>query len=441
MTSEAELTGNQPETSAPDARPGSRKSLIAVGAGNAIEWFDVSCYASFAAFFAPLFFDGQDKVSSLLSTFGVFAVGFIARPIGGVVLGRLADRRGRSFAMLLAIGLSSFGSLVIGLAPVRESIGVLAAVLLVSARLMQGFAHGGEMPASQTYIAEVAPAHRRGMWSSLTYISGTFGVISAALLGAVLTTVLSADQMSAFGWRIPFLLGALLGGVAFYLRTNLEEPEAFTSRAGTVEPGTQVSLARNLYQHRRTLAVVVALTAGATAAYYSWGVSTPAYAISAYGVPAAGAMWAGALAKVVFLVALPLWGLYSDNVGRKPALVKATVALILLLFPLAWILQGGQSWQLFLTMGIALVFIAAANSIGPALFAEMLPTDVRAVGIGLPMSLGVAIFGGTAPFLQTLATSHGAPELFTGYTVLLLCVSLATLVFFVRETKGRDLSV
>ncbi|MEV0766164.1 MFS transporter [Nocardia sp. NPDC050435] len=440
MTAHARSTSGSPNDRGIAAGSGSRKPLIAVGAGNAIEWFDVSCYASFAAFFAPQFFQGPDKVASLLSTFGVFAVGFIARPIGGIVLGWLADRRGRSFAMLLSIGLSSFGSLVIGLAPVQESIGVLAAVLLVGARLIQGFAHGGEMPASQTYIAEVAPTHRRGMWSSLTYISGTVGIIAAALLGAALTTVLGEDQMSDFGWRIPFLLGAALGGVAFYLRTNLAEPVAFTSRPESVESETRGTLGRNLYRHRRTLAIVVALTAGATAVYYSWGVSAPAYAMSAYGVPAAGAMWAGALAKVVFLVALPLWGLHSDLVGRKPALVKATVALTLLLFPLAWILQGGQSWQLFLTMGVALVFIAAANAIGPALFAEMLPTEVRAVGIGLPMSLGVAIFGGTAPFLQTLATSRGVPGLFTAYTVLLLCVSLVTLVFFVRETNGRDLS-
>lgn len=189
------------------------------------------------------------------------------------------------------------------------------------------------------------------------------------------------------------------------------------------------------------MAIVVALTAGATVAYYSWGVSTPAYAISAFSMPTAGAMWAGTLAQVVFLVALPLWGLHSDKVGRKPALVKATSALIAVLFPLAWLLQGGHAWQLFVTMSTALIFIAAANSIGPALFAEMLPTSVRAVGIGLPMSLGVALFGGTAPFLQTLAASKGMPEAFSAYTAVLLCISLVTLMFFVRETRGKDLSV
>ncbi|MDH6292826.1 MFS transporter [Rhodococcus opacus] len=319
---DAELgKGSSTTASTPETDPSSRTALVAVGAGNAIEWFDVSCYATFAAFFAPQFFAGEDKVSSLLSTFAVFAVGFIARPVGGVVLGWLADRKGRSFTMLLAVGLSSLGSLIIALSPVHHTIGGLAAVLLVCARLVQGFAHGGEMPASQTYVAEVAPAGRRGMWSSLTYISGTFGVITASMLGAILTTLLSDEQMSDFGWRIPFFLGAVLGVIAFILRTNLAEPHTFSENSQ--ESGSTVSLGRNLINHRRTMAIVVALTAGATVAYYSWGVSTPAYAISAFSMPAAGAMWAGTLAKVVFLVALPLWGLHSDKVGRKPALIKA----------------------------------------------------------------------------------------------------------------------
>lgn len=187
-------------------------------------------------------------MSSLLSTFSVFAVGFIARPVGGVVLGWLADRKGRSFTMLLAVGLSSLGSLIIALSPVHHTIGVLAAVLLVCARLVQGFVHGGEMPASQTYVAEVAPAARRGMWSSLTYISGTLGVITASMLGAILTTLLSDEQMSDFGWRIPFFLGAALGVIAFVLRTKLAEQQTFSKNSQ--ESGIAVSLGRNLINHQ-----------------------------------------------------------------------------------------------------------------------------------------------------------------------------------------------
>lgn len=415
-----------------------RKVFFGIGAGNAMEWFDWNIYAMFAVFFAPQFFAGDSQASDLLKTLGVFAVGFVARPFGGLLFGLLADRRGRQFSMTVAVGLAAAGSLVIGLTPTHETIGTWAAVMLVVCRMIQGLAHGGELPAAQTYISEMAPKEKRGLWASLIYFSGTVGVIGGAVMAAVLSGVLTDAQMSSFGWRIPFVLGGIFGLFALYLRSRLHETEIFSeSSAESEESG--VSLWTQMREHRGLLLRVVAMTVGSTVIYYVWAVSAPAYAISVHGVPASSAMWAGAAANLVFLVMLPIWGAISDRIGRRPVMISSGVLLIVLLFPLDWIIQG-QAWQLFVAMAIALSLMAATASVGPAVFAEMFPTSIRAVGFGLPASLAVAIFGGTAPYLQTLFADKGIPGVFNWYALVLVAISVSTVVFFVPETVGKDLA-
>ncbi|WP_275292085.1 MULTISPECIES: MFS transporter [unclassified Amycolatopsis] len=416
--------------------PDRRRTLFGLGAGNAMEWFDWNVYATFASFFAAQFFNAHSAVSALLSTLAVFAVGFAARPIGGWVFGWIADRKGRQLAMALTVAIAAAGSLVIGLSPTYGQIGVWASVILVVARLAQGLAHGGELPSAQTYIAEVAPPARRGLWSSLIYFSGTCGVLVGTLLGAVLSGVLTHEQMLSFGWRIPFILGGVFGIYSLYVRLRMRETEVF--QAAKKDAGKEKGqIWQTIKQNPKLLAQVIGLTVGATVIYYMWAVAAPSYAITVRGVPPTGALWAGVFANVVFLIALPLWGIVSDRIGRKPVLFIAIAGLLLLSFPLN-AMVGHEAWQLFVAMSIALIFMAGFSSIGPAVYAEIFPTRIRAVGVGVPYSIAVAAFGGTAPYLQTLFAGNGHPSLFIVYGIVLMVIS-ALVVFTLPETRGVDL--
>ncbi|TQM09231.1 MFS transporter [Pseudonocardia kunmingensis] len=425
----------------PAGAQSSIRTFVGVGAGNAMEWFDWGIYATFATFFASQFFASGDSGADLLRTLAIFAVGFVARPFGGALFGWLADRKGRQLSMALTVALAGGGSLVIGLTPTYSSIGIAAPLILLLARLAQGLAHGGELPAAQTYVAEMAPPERRGQWSSLIYVSGSVGVLGGTLLGAVLSGLLSPEQMTAFGWRIPFVLGGVFGLYALVMRLRLRESDTFLDAADPADaPDAErlpTSFWRALVANPMAMLRVIGLTVGLTISYYVWAISAPAYAISARGVDPQAALWAGTGATVVFMAALPLWGRLSDRVGRRPALIVAGVLLAVLLFPLD-ALAGTSAWTLFLATSIALALVAAGAAIVPALYAELFPTGIRAAGMGVPYSVAVAAFGGTAPYLQSYFAGIGSPALFTGYAVVALAVSVLT-VLTMPETKGRDL--
>lgn len=410
------------------------RTAVGTGIGNALEWFDWSIYATFSPFFATQFFNDTDPVSSFLATLAVFGVGFLARPLGGFLFGWIADRIGRKSAMTASVAGAAVGSLLIGLTPNYATIGMGASALLLLARIAQGLSHGGEMPAAQTYVSEAAPAGRRGLWSSLIYFSGTIGGQLGLLLGVVLTATLPDADMVAYGWRIPFLVGGLLGLYALVMRSRLAESEIF-DRAGRRE---RPRVFPEIVRHRKQAVQIIGMTAGMTVAYYAWAVSTPAYAIAALGIGSTGALAAGLLAAAVFVVALPLWGKLSDHIGRKPVLLVGALGPAALVFPMDAFI-GGSAWRLGLAMAVVQVFLAASASIGPAVYAELFPTHIRTVGVGVPYSIVVALFGGTAPYLQTwVGTEFGRP-VFTAYVVVLLVVS-AIVVTRLPETKGKALS-
>ncbi|MDI9953071.1 MULTISPECIES: MFS transporter [Rhodococcus] len=411
------------------------RAIVGVGTGNGIEYFDWTVYATFAAFFAPQFFHTGSAVSDLLASFGVFAVGFVARPFGGLLFGWLSDRRGRKLSMTLAVGLAAVGSLIIGLTPTHQTIGVAAAVVLVVARLAQGVAHGGELPSAQTYIVEFAPTARRGLWSSLIYISNTTGVVVGTLLGALLTTTLSSEQMADWGWRVPFLLGGVLGLFVLWMRSRMKETEVYEESG---DETAKQSMWQLFLAHRRQVFQILFFTVGGTVVYYVWAVSAPAYAITVRGIDPSGALWAGVGANLVLIASLPFWGALSDRIGRKPVLYIGNVGIAALLFPLNAMI-GHSAVTLFIAMAIALFVMGAILSVMPAMMAELFPTGLRAAGVGVPYSIGVAAFGGTAAYVQTFFADRGTPELFEWYALALVAVSIAAL-FTIPETRGRDLA-
>jgi MFS transporter, MHS family, alpha-ketoglutarate permease len=423
-------------TPVPDTRRSARRALLAIGFGHALEWYDWGIYAIFVPFFAARFFDPGDQVSAVLSSLAVFAVGFVARPVGGLVVGRLADRVGRRPMMALTVGGMAAASLLIGISPTYATIGVGASVVLVVARVVQGLATGGELPSAQTYLAEAAPPERRGLWSSVIYIASVGGNTIGVLLGLVLSLTLTREQMADYGWRIPFVVGGVLGLVALWIRRSLEETEAFT-REAAADPVARPRIWPEIVRHRREAAQVVGLSVGFTVVYYSWVIAAPAYAISELGIDSSAALLAGVLASLVLIAVQPAWGALSDRIGRRPVLLISSVGTAALLFPLQAMVRDAV--QLGVAMAIAMVFIGAGVAILPAAYAEMFPTRIRAVGLAVPYSIAVAAFGGTAPYLQTwVGTTLGRPA-FTAYVVALLVVTAAT-VLTLREGRATDLA-
>lgn len=412
------------------------RTVFATSFGNAIEWFDWQIYATFAPFIAAQLFNADNPISSLLQTFAIFAVGFLARPLGGLLFGLISDRRGRKISLILAVAAASIGSLIIGLIPTYASIGVWSAALLLLARLVQGLAHGGEMPAAQTYLSEIAAPQKRGLWSSLIYVSGTTGILCATLFGAVLTGAMSEQAMNEWGWRIPFIVAALFGVFILVMRIGMHETEAFeTGKLQTLDGARPTPL----MPARRAAMLVILLTLGATVSFYVWGVTAPAVAISTLGMAPSAALWAGAGGIIIFIAVLPLWGRLSDRIGRKPVLAISLIGTAVLYIPMQRLMSDAP-WTLFVATSVVLVFLAGTLATLPAIFAELFPTHIRTIGTAVPYSIAVALFGGTAPYLQTwFGAELELPWLFSLYSVILLLISAATAIFLLPETKGREL--
>jgi MHS family alpha-ketoglutarate permease-like MFS transporter len=421
-----------------DAAPQGRfRTLFGAGVGNTLEWYDWSVYAIFAPFFAKQFFVGGDATSSLLSTLAVFAVGFFMRPVGGFVFGWLADRYGRRSAMTTSMLVMAGGSVLIGIAPTHSSVGALAGIILLVARLLQGLAHGGEIAASYTYVAEIAPRERRGLWSTSLYISVTAGIVLASLLGAASSSLLGEQALRDWAWRLPFLVGGLLGLVGLYLRRTLKETAAFEESTGPSRRSGR-ELMRGLVANRVSVARILGLSCGVTVVYYTWAVGISGFAISTKGVSTTGGLWASVLANLFFMCTLPLWGKLSDRFGRKPIFITYGVAFLVLSFPLTAAIND-SAVRLGIIMAVALFFLGAFVGIMPAYFAELFPTHVRASGVGVPYSFIVALFGGTGPYVLTWLHTKHMEWVFALYMVVLVTIGLIT-TLLTPETKGRDLT-
>ncbi|RJQ81847.1 MFS transporter [Pseudonocardiaceae bacterium YIM PH 21723] len=412
-----------------ETRAPGREAVLAAAIGNGLEWFDWNVYAIFAVYFAPGFFPRGDPTVALLSTLAIFAVGFFFRPLGGLLLAAYADRHGRRNALTLATLIMAAGSLLIAVTPGYSSIGLAAPLLLLLARCAQGLSTGGEFSAAATYIAEIAPAGRRGLYGSVFYISVTVSTLFATLVAAVLTSVFGRDGVADWAWRLPFAFGALLGLYALYLRRRLPETEPFTRSEPVARPTVEL-----LRRHPAQVARMVGFTLGGTIAFYTFGVYLPTYAQKAAHIPAVPALWAAVAAQLVFLLVLPLVGSLSDRIGRRPLLLGTAGGTALLAVP-AFGLLNGSAWSLFLVMTAMLIVFAGYGAVSPSAKAEMFPTEVRAAGLGLPYALTVAIFGGTAPLVVESLAARGLASWFPWYIAVLCVISFGT-VWSMRETSG-----
>ncbi|POR52353.1 MFS transporter [Bosea psychrotolerans] len=408
------------------------KAIFMGSVGNLVEWYDFYAYTAFALYFAPHFFPSSDPVVQQLNAATLFAAGFIVRPIGGWLFGHLADRYGRRLSLTVSVVLMCFGSLIIAVTPTYASIGFAAPALLAFARIVEGLSLGGEYGASATYLTEVADPEHRGFYSSFQYVTLIGGQLTAILVLLLLQNVfLTHEQLVAWGWRIPFVIGAALAIIAMLMRRHMHETESFEALKGK----KRESSIRGLLRYPREVAIVVGLTAGGTAAFYTFTTYMQTFVKQTVGLNDLTTTYVIA-GSLIFAAALqPIYGAISDRIGRKPMLIFFGVAGTLLTVPILTALAGTKSpWIAFLLISGAWVFVAGYTSINAVVKAELFPTSIRATGVAVPYALTVSIFGGTAPAIALWFKTLGHEQWFYYYLAGVIFLSLLVYTTM-RDTK------
>lgn len=409
------------------------KAVMIGSVGNLVEWYDFYAYAAFALFFAHLFFPGDDVVVQQLNAAILFALSFLVRPFGSIIFGHIADRHGRKMALTLSVALMCFGSLIIAITPTYEQIGPFAPAMLLVARLLQGLSLGGEYGASATYLSEVAHPNHRGFFSSFQYVSLIGGQLAAVLVLLVLQKVfLTTEQLMDWGWRIPFVIGALLAVVAAVMRKSLVETEAFETRVKTLVRKNPI---KELMEYPREIALVIGLTMGGTAAFYTYTTYMQKYLRLTVKLDSDQTTMVTAGSLVFAMLLQPIYGAISDVIGRKWLLIGFGVAGTLFTIPLLTMLQSAASpLQAFFLIALAWVIVSGYTSINAIVKAELFPARVRATGVALPYAVTVSLFGGTAETVALWFKSIGKESWF--YYYLTTCIAISLVVYvFMRDTR------
>ncbi|RQR50416.1 MFS transporter [Burkholderia sp. Bp9125] len=412
----------QTDQAVPSAHDTRRRVFAIVGAssGNLVEWFDFYIYSFCALYFAPAFFPSGNTTTQLLNTAGVFAAGFLMRPIGGWLFGRIADRHGRRTAMMISVLMMCGGSLVIAVLPTYAQIGAFAPLLLLIARLFQGLSVGGEYGTSATYMSEVALKGRRGFFASFQYVTLIGGQLCALLVLVILQQTLSTAELKAWGWRIPFVVGAAAALVSLYLRKSLDETSTSSSRdkkdAGTI---------RGVWQHKGAFFTVVGFTAGGSLIFYTFTTYMQKYLVNTAGMHAKTASNVMTVALLVYMLLQPVFGALSDKIGRRMSMILFGACSVIGTVPLMHALKDVQSpVAAFVLITVALAIVSFYTSISGLIKAEMFPPEVRAMGVGLSYAVANAIFGGSAEYVALWFKSIGSEETFYWYVTVLCAISL-----------------
>ncbi len=413
-----------PVTGADTAKDRRRRIIAIVGAssGNLVEWYDFYAYAFTSIYFASAFFPSGDPTSQLLATAGIFAVGFFMRPLGGWLFGWVADRHGRRTSMIISVLMMCAGSLTIAVMPTHATIGALAPFCLLLARLVQGLSVGGEYGTAATYMSEVASKGNRGFYSSFQYVTLIGGQLLALLVLAVLQAVLSTDELKAWGWRIPFVIGAVAAVVAMYLRRSLAE----TASAETMHRKEAGSLSGLLRNHPRAVLLVLAFTMGGSLYFYTFTTYMQKYLVNTAQMDARIVTFVMTIVLIVFMLMQPAFGALSDRIGRKTNMILFTALGTLAAAPLLFVLGSVTSaYAAFTFVLIALMIGSFYTSISGVVKAELFPAEVRALGVGFTYAVANAAFGGTAEYVALWLKSAGREPWFAWYVAGIVAIGLA----------------
>jgi MHS family alpha-ketoglutarate permease-like MFS transporter len=414
---------NQAGTEQPEAIGHRLKSIFGGSIGNLVEWYDWYVYSAFSLYFAGAFFPKSSEIAQLLNTSGIFALGFLMRPIGGWIMGMYADRKGRKSALTLSVLLMSAGSLMIAIAPGYAQIGVAAPTILVLARLLQGLSVGGEYGTSATYLSEMSTKKHRGFYSSFQYVTLIMGqLLALGVLVLLQRYFLSQEQLHSWGWRIPFGIGAVLAASAMYLRRSLMETESFTKEADKKQNrGTM----KALFEHPKAVFIVIGLTMGGTVAFYTFSTYMQKFLVNTSGFSKNDATLISTLTLFAFMLIQPLFGLLSDKIGRKPLLITFGVLGALTTVPIMTTL--GKTHDVWTAVGLimaALVITSLYTSINAVVKAELFPVNVRALGVGFPYAIAVSVFGGSAEWVGLKFKDLGHANWFYWYVTGCILISL-----------------
>lgn len=416
-----------------------RKRLVSIvggSMGNLVEWYDWFAYAAFAIYFAPVFFPQADPTAQLLNSAAIFAVGFVMRPIGAWVMGRFADTRGRKAGLSLSVALMFSGSMLIAVAPTYATAGLLGPATLLLARMLQGLSLGGEYGASATYLSEMAPKENRGFWASFQYMTLCGGQLCAIFVAVVLQAFLTEAELTAWGWRVPFVIGALLALGVYLLRRNLAETPSFENQA----VDRPVSTAKLLWkEHRRESILVGMLSAGGGLAAYTYTSYMQKFLFNTVGFDKATATYIIAAALLWFTAMQPVFGALADKFGRKPMLLLFGIGGAIVAVPTFLTLETVTSpYVATLLIMIPLTLQSGYSANNALVKAELFPAHIRGLGVALPYAIGNAMFAGTLEIVALALKDAGIERVFYFYVAFVIAMAgVATLLL--PETKERSL--
>lgn len=427
MSSEASIQSSQ-------TTAGRIRSIVGGSLGNLVEWYDWYVYTAFSLYFSGAFFPGDNQTVQLLNTAGIFAIGFLMRPIGGWVMGAFADKRGRKTALTLSVLLMSVGSLIIAIVPGYKQIGVAAPLILVLARIIQGLSVGGEYGTSATYLSEMATKKHRGFYSSFQYVTLIMGQLLALGVLVLLQRVFLTDQqLHQWGWRIPFGVGAILAVTVMYLRRSLQESVSIT---GNDKAQSSRGTIKALMQHPKAVLTVIGLTVGGTVAFYTFTTYMQKFLVNTSGFSKNAATLISTLTLAGFMLLQPLFGLLSDKIGRKPLLIGFGILGTLTTVPIMTTLGTTKDlWVAFGLIMCALIIVSGYTSINAVVKAELFPANVRALGVGFPYAIAVSLFGGTAEYIALDFKTNHHQDWFYWYVTI--CIALSLILYLTMNDTRK----
>ena len=407
-------------------------AIVGASSGNLVEWYDFYVYSFTALYFASEFFPKGDATTQLLNAAGVFAAGFLMRPVGSWLFGRIADRQGRRVSMMISVLLMCFGSLMVAVIPTYASIGVAAPVLLLIARLLQGLSVGGEYGTSATYMSEVAVHKHRGFYASFQYVTLIGGQLLATLVLIIIQQFLTDKELKDWGWRVPFVIGAFAAVIAFYLRRSLAE-----TTSAAVRKQKDAGTFKGVFQYTRSFLTVLGFTAGGSLIFYTFTTYMQKYLVNTAGMNVRDATNIMTAVLLCYMLLQPAFGALSDRIGRRTSMIAFGVWTVIATVPvLSALAHVKDSYEAFFLVMLALLGVSFYTSISGLVKAELFPMHVRALGVGLSYAIANAVFGGSAEYVALWLKSVGSETLFFWYVTFMCAISLVAAILM-PDTRHR----
>ena len=415
-------------------RPHRPINMVAGTIGHFVEWYDWYVYGLLAVVFASQIFPSHSQFSSLIAALLTYAIGFVVRPFSGIIISPLADRYGRRVILTLAVSGMALGALIIGLTPGYDTIGYLAPILFVVARVLQGISAGSEAQSAISFMVEHAPPNRRGLFGSLSNMASGLATLAATGAAAIVTTAFTPDQLEAWGWRIPFVVGGLLGVIGLVLRARADETSEFEASSIVDKKSAPARLLALLREHPKALLQTAALSAPAVA-YYTWATFLPTYAQLTSGRDKGSTLIGSTIGLVLLVIIVPICGALSDRLGRRKIFpIIGAIGMVVLFYPLLLLLNQPGFWVYVVVAASGWVVLGIWQAVYPTIQAELFPASVRVSGIGFSHQLVIAIFGGTAPLIAAAFVGAGHPMWVAIYMIVI--VALCLIVYFTLPETG-----